>query len=595
MGDKKRFQEDAARRQQMYQSAFEQSRDAINFMTGEGFTDCNPASLAMFRVPDWATFVSIHPGDLSPSHQPDGRPSREAAADFIDEAMSQGQAFFEWRHCTWDGVEFPTEILLSRIDMEDGAIVQAIVRDISHRKEVRALYIREQELEDVQQLAHLGSWTSDISSNEILWSDEIYRIYGLIPGEDISHESLLSAVHPDDRTKVQAAIKSAIKGEPYEVEHRIMRPNGEVRIVQERGYREHDANSKPLRSFGTIQDITDQRRLEDELRKEKILSESILSSLPGVFYIYNEQGRLVQWNDQMEVVTGLSPEALDGIDGCALVPQEERNYIAGTIAKIFLEGNSQVESKLCTVDGDIPYLFNGLRVELNGQPYLLGVGLDISKQKQLEVSLEREATTDVLTGAYNRQRFDAEMEHALARHARYGSETALVMIDMDHFKRVNDTYGHDVGDKVLVELTARLAGEMRQPDFLARWGGEEFMVLLPETSPSEAVRLAERLRRRIEVELFPEVGSLSISLGITHFLRGDTPDTLLKRVDTALYEAKRAGRNRVVTNCENQNTLHRTVSLSKPGHHLRGNITSSYVFNDKTKKKFHYLVKTGGR
>ncbi|MFI9654234.1 GGDEF domain-containing protein [Guyparkeria sp. GHLCS8-2] len=124
------------------------------------------------------------------------------------------------------------------------------------------------------------------------------------------------------------------------------------------------------------------------------------------------------------------------------------------------------------------------------------------------------------------------------------------MIDLDHFKRVNDTYGHDVGDRVLVELTKRLAGEMREPDFLARWGGEEFVALLPETGPSEAARVAERLRRRIEVEPFPDVGPLTISLGLTNFRSGDTSNTLLTRVDAALYEAKRTGRNRVVVSGE---------------------------------------------
>ncbi len=544
------FQEEEARKRQKYQLAFEQSLDAIMFFEGDSFQDCNAATLAIFRVPDVATFATVHPADLSPPYQPDGRPSQEAAAEHIDEALSQGQAFFEWRHRTWDGVDFPTEVLLSRVNLEEGSLVQALVRDISDRKEAAALRTREQELVDAQRLAHVGSWASDFRTNEIRWTDEVYRIFGLNRGEGVTHESFMAAVHHNDRAKVRAAIKTSFNGEPYEVEHRIMRPDGEVLTVQALGYTEFDADGKPLCMFGTIQDITEQRRLENELRKEKTLSESILAGLPGIFYIIDEQGRLIQWNDRMEAVTGLGSEELDGLDALALVPREEKDRVARAIAKTFSEGIAEIESKLHTVDGDTPYLFNGLRFELNGQSSMLGVGLDISKQKHLEALLEREATTDTLTGLYNRQRFDAEMERTLARHARYGTETALVIIDLDHFKRVNDTYGHDVGDHVLVELTVRLAGEMREPDFLARWGGEEFVALLPDTDPSEASRVAERLRRCIQVEPFPEVGVITISLGLTNFRSGDTPNRLLQRVDAALYEAKRAGRNRVVVHGE---------------------------------------------
>ncbi|SEL83600.1 sensor domain-containing diguanylate cyclase [Halomonas daqiaonensis] len=555
-------QEDVARKRQKYQLAFEQSRDAIIFFAGERFQDCNPATLAMFRVPDLATFVSIHPGDLSPLYQPDGRISREAAADRIDEALSEGQAFFEWRHRTWDGVDFPTEVLLSRIDTDDGALVQALVRDISEQRRLE---------DSLRRFAAVLDSTPDIVAMHDGDGAMFYlnatgaRLVGLperssgdlwgrseLPPETKSLEGTLRWIHPS-----WAAEKIANEGLPIATKEGSWR--GETAVLDREGkevpvsqviivHRDDAGDIHQISTF--LQDISERRGLEDQLRREKAISESILAGLPGIFYILDGQGQLVRWNDRVEAVTGRSSEELDGLDALVLIPQEEKKRVAKAIAKVFSEGSTVIESKLCTVEGDTPYLFNGLRIELNGQPYLLGVGLDIARQKQLEVSLEREATTDPLTGLYNRQRFDAEMERALARHARYGTETALVMIDLDHFKKVNDTYGHDVGDRVLVELTKRLAGEMRQPDFLARWGGEEFVALLPETDPSEAARMAERLCRCIEVEPFPEVGGLTISLGITSFRNGDTLNMLLKRVDNALYEAKRTGRNRVVVNGE---------------------------------------------
>ncbi|XGA79843.1 diguanylate cyclase [Halomonas sp. CH40] len=483
---------DTARQQEKYQLAFEQSRDAIMLFAEDRFQDCNSATLTMFRVPDVNTFVTFHPADLSPLYQPDGRLSREAAADHLDEVMSQGCAFFEWRHRTWDGVDFPTEVLLSRIDMDNGALVQALVRDISDRKKV------------------YPCWAAEKSAN--------------------------------------VGLNTAAKEGSWREEAAVLDREGKETPVSQVTIVHRDATGDIHQRSTFLQDISKRRNLEDQLRREKDLSESILASLPGIFYIHDGKGHLVQWNDRMETVTGRSPAELGGMDICVLVPQEERAPIGTAIAKTFSEGSAMLESKLCTVKGDTPYLLSGLRVELNGKSYLLGIGLDITRQKQLEASLEREATTDSLTGLYNRQRFDVEMERALARYARYVSETALVMIDVDHFKRVNDIYGHDIGDQVLVDLSARLARQIREADFLARWGGEEIVVLLPETNLTETVGMAERLRCCIADEPFPEVGSITISLGVTNFQRGDTPNTLLKRADRALYEAKETGRNRVLVN-----------------------------------------------
>ncbi|WP_019589017.1 MULTISPECIES: diguanylate cyclase [unclassified Thioalkalivibrio] len=178
--------------------------------------------------------------------------------------------------------------------------------------------------------------------------------------------------------------------------------------------------------------------------------------------------------------------------------------------------------------------------------YYVAVFHDISEQKRLEAELEREATTDRLTGLFNRQRFDAELERALARTRRYGNDAGAILFDIDHFKRLNDTCGHDAGDRVLVELSRRTTDALRRTDFLARWGGEEFVVLLPETGPDGARRMAERLRREVAATAFEGAGRVTVSLGVTVIHPDDDADTLLKRLDNALYDAKHVGRNSVV-------------------------------------------------
>lgn len=171
---------------------------------------------------------------------------------------------------------------------------------------------------------------------------------------------------------------------------------------------------------------------------------------------------------------------------------------------------------------------------------------DVTALKEAEEKLQRLSTTDPLTGAYNRRMFMDMLSREMTRSGRYGEPFSLLMFDLDHFKKVNDTYGHDVGDRVLVDVVQLSMELVRQSDILARWGGEEFMVLLPQANPEMALALGERLRERISEHEFTGVGRLTVSIGVAHQQQLDTIDTLLKRVDAALYRAKETGRNRVV-------------------------------------------------
>ena len=165
--------------------------------------------------------------------------------------------------------------------------------------------------------------------------------------------------------------------------------------------------------------------------------------------------------------------------------------------------------------------------------------------RDLNLELNRLATTDSLTGAWNRRYFEQAAAFEIARTDRYGDPLALLMLDIDHFKLLNDTHGHPVGDKVLVELTRRVRPRLRATDIWARWGGEEFVALLPDTNGEDAVRLAEKLRQLIAGEPFPGIGQVTASFGVAEFRPDETADHWFTRVDKALYAAKKAGRNRV--------------------------------------------------
>ncbi|MCK9284870.1 MAG: diguanylate cyclase [Rhodocyclaceae bacterium] len=185
----------------------------------------------------------------------------------------------------------------------------------------------------------------------------------------------------------------------------------------------------------------------------------------------------------------------------------------------------------------------------NGDLVWTGVLYDISERKAVEAELQRLATTDSLTGLANRHHFLAQTSLEMARVKRFGDPAALLMLDLDHFKLVNDTYGHATGDTVLKAFAATLRGSLRQIDLAGRLGGEEFGVLLPGTSTESARQFAERLRENVaamDVQGWGKTIPVKVSIGVARIAADDaTPDNVLARADSALYRAKSLGRNRV--------------------------------------------------
>ena len=182
----------------------------------------------------------------------------------------------------------------------------------------------------------------------------------------------------------------------------------------------------------------------------------------------------------------------------------------------------------------------------NGQPTrVCGIVMDISERKRLEERLRRLAITDPLTGAFNRRYLLQVMEREISRVQRHARPLSLIMFDIDHFKQVNDTFGHERGDAVLKGIAALVRERLRHSDIFVRWGGEEFMVLATETDLSQALALAELLRTALRQSPFPDVGAITISIGVTQYRPNETLDQWLKRVDDLVYQVKREGRDHI--------------------------------------------------
>ncbi|MBJ6799861.1 diguanylate cyclase [Geomonas propionica] len=171
--------------------------------------------------------------------------------------------------------------------------------------------------------------------------------------------------------------------------------------------------------------------------------------------------------------------------------------------------------------------------------------LALEELTRVNTLLEDQATVDPVTGTFNRRKFRELLQARLAEFSRYRIPMVLVFFDVDHFKSINDNYGHEIGDAVLVQLAQVVSGMIRKTDAVARYGGEEFVILLNHNDVERVRNLVERIRCLVEDHPFPRVGRVTCSFGITQFQPGDTEETVIRRADQAMYAAKHSGRNRV--------------------------------------------------
>ncbi len=185
-------------------------------------------------------------------------------------------------------------------------------------------------------------------------------------------------------------------------------------------------------------------------------------------------------------------------------------------------------------------------IQFEGQETYLSIISNMVKEQTEIKKLSKMAYYDTLTTIYNRRKFNEVLAEEVQRSKRYNHTLTALFFDIDHFKKINDTYGHDCGDEVLKQLAEEVKNHIRSSDCFARWGGEEFIILLPETSLDNAIKMAEHLRSSIAAVHFDKVPQVTISLGVTALKVTERVNSFLKRLDNALYKAKASGRNCVI-------------------------------------------------
>lgn len=278
--------------------------------------------------------------------------------------------------------------------------------------------------------------------------------------------------------------------------------------------------------------------------------ETIIEANPDLLYVFNQQGELIKWNSQLEKFTGLTKEQLAGKNATAFFCDEDRQKIKDLKLNILKFGSGSVEVRCIKHDGTLVYYqCNGVALK-NTEGEIIGftgTGRDISERLAAAERMQHMAHYDLLTDLPNRAMFSDHLQLALNKAYRYKSRLALMFIDLDGFKQVNDTYGHNIGDMLLKAATRNMLETVRESDTLARIGGDEFMILLPTIERTEdALMVAEKVRLALCQPFTIENYTICIStsIGISIYPEHGTNGTeLIKVADDAMYRAKASGRN----------------------------------------------------
>lgn len=419
------------------------------------------------------------------------------------------------------------------------------------RKEInRVLRTSQQRLELALRGSGDGLWDWNLVTGTI-YRSRVARLVGLRDDElPPNHEFRRRRIHPDDFERVEQAIQDHLDGksERYEAEYRLRHQDDSWRWILDRGVVvKRDGEGQPARMAGTFKDITRLKNVENKLRLWATVFEGVNE---GVM-IVDTQNTIMAVNEAFCSITGFERQAVIGQPTQILETAEDSPEFYGEIRQALAEhGSWQGEVRQVRADGE-GFLawadFNPVLDDMGTVTHFVCVVSDITQRKKSEEELRYLASFDVVTGLPNRVHFLQHLGNALAEAEESQRPLAVLFGDLDHFKTVNDTMGHAVGDRLLQEAGRRLQASVRRHDLVARLGGDEFTILLTDIqSDGAVVQVADRILEAFAepFELGDRSMTISTSFGVSLFPNhGETAEELLERADIAMYEAKGSGRN----------------------------------------------------
>lgn len=452
------------------------------------------------------------------------------------------------------------------LPLGDGGTAGAVIthRDITQRKHAEKVILRVKTMmERTESAAHIASFEWDVDANIVTWSPEMFRIFGRDPSLGIPNlEGQAQLYTPESTQRLFDAVSQAVaNGTPYEFELMTVQPDGEQRPCFVKGFPERDSSGRVVRLTGLLQDITESKRKEEKIR----LAANVFSHAREGITIANADGIIIDVNEAFTRITGYSREEAIG--------QNPRILQSGRQDPAFYEAmwrdltgpghwsseiwnkrkNGEVYAELLTI--------SAVRDSTGTTQNYVALFSDITGIKEHQKQLEHIAHFDALTNLPNRRMLEDRLNLAIATSHRSGLYGALMFLDLDNFKPLNDQHGHAMGDLLLIEVAKRLTACVREVDTVARTGGDEFVVALSELdtdkakSSEMAAGVAEKIRLSLALPYRLTVAKpgqsvttiehhSSASIGVVLFMGHEASQTdLMKWADAAMYKAKEVGRN----------------------------------------------------
>ncbi|MEO8630867.1 MAG: EAL domain-containing protein, partial [Betaproteobacteria bacterium] len=459
-----------------------------------------------------------------------------------------------------------TELILMLVIAAIAAILTPLGVFFSHRmlRRTEAIEMALKHSEERFNRAIAGStdglWDWRLDTEDTYYSPRFKELLGFAENEmENNFSAFVSCLHPDDTSETRTAIRAHLHSDrPYDVEHRLKTKSGEYRWFRLRGKSVRDILGVPMRMAGSITDITDRKFSEFQLFAEKERAQVTLQSIGDAVITTDTLGLIEYLNPAAEVLTGWQTAEAQGLplhELFQIVDEKTRDRLPDLIDTVVREGRAaEVETNILLIRRD----GSEISIDQSAAPIrdrggmTAGVVLvfhDVSRERQYVARLSYQASHDALTGLLNRREFEQRLGVALISASDLRRDHAVLYLDLDQFKVVNDTCGHAAGDQLMCEVSLLLQRRLRDGDTLARLGGDEFGVLLEICPPEHAARIAEELRKAIVDFPFAWEGrqfSIGVSIGVVNLADGSfTLASVLSAADAACYMAKEKGRNRL--------------------------------------------------
>lgn len=548
-----------------FQQLFESSPDPTWIIDGNRFVECNEAAVRTLGYASREDFLNVHPSQLSPAVQADGEDSYAKAERMMALAKTRGLHRFEWIHTKADGTNFIAEVTLSAIELQSRPLIYCVWRDITERKRIEEELLRQNGM----LCAIIENFPGAISVVDadlriVTYNQQFRQLLdipeALLQDSHLSFEDFIrynaqrGDYGPGDPAQQTAAIVArARQFLPHKFER--VRPNGVVLEIR----------GMPLPEGGFVStyiDITERKRADLQQR----IAATAFESQEGMF-VTDAARNILSVNRAFSAITGYSAEeAVGQTPRMFKSGRQDAAFYAAMTDCIQRNGRWQGEIWNRRKSGELYpewLMITSVKDAAGAVTNYVAALTDITLRKQAEDEIKNLAFHDALTQLPNRRLLNDRLRQTMAASKRSACFGALMFLDLDNFKPLNDAHGHEVGDLLLVEAARRLRGCVREMDTVARFGGDEFVVMLGHlnTDAVEATAQSQTVAESVRVALsqpyeltIQREGKedatvehhCTVSIGVALFSNQEaSPDDVLKWADVAMYKAKEVGRNRV--------------------------------------------------